>query len=128
MYCAHEILSEVLERLVIGNMINLDEIRKHMSQRDHWMLLSDNQLKQVHLTLADDVPDLVAEVERLNRLLRIAEDALGPDRTPTDRKDALMKLGKYLVENRVVLPQNGIHEDGCCKPWSECKCTPRRYA
>ncbi|MGH9391933.1 MAG: hypothetical protein ACRD1Z_20210, partial [Vicinamibacteria bacterium] len=41
-----------------------------------------------------------AEIEDLTKLLRRAEDALGPDRTPTDRKDALMHLGRHFAEKR----------------------------
>lgn len=41
------------------------------------------------------------QVRDLTALLRRAEDALGPDRTASDRRDTLMVLGKALVEKRV---------------------------
>ncbi len=37
------------------------------------------------------------QIDEVTALLRRAEDALGPDRTPQDRKDALMVLGEFLT-------------------------------
>jgi hypothetical protein len=43
------------------------------------------------------------QVGEMLKLLKRAEDALGPDRTATDRKDALLLLGKYIVDNRKAI-------------------------
>lgn len=47
--------------------MNLDEVREHMARRDLSLLLTSEARWQAYLTLADDVPDLVAEVTRLNQ-------------------------------------------------------------
>lgn len=67
------------------------------------------------------------KLRKSDRLLRVAEDALGPDRTPTDRKAALMELGKHLATSlkRVVSQQKVEH---CNSPYCingdkcECQC------
>ncbi len=51
-------------------MINLDEIRQHMNNRDHVELLTPDARRLMYLALADDVPGLVHEVEELRRFLR----------------------------------------------------------
>jgi hypothetical protein len=45
--------------------MNLDEVRKHMAHRNHAMFMTDDGKRLVYLTLADNVPGLVAEIERL---------------------------------------------------------------
>jgi hypothetical protein len=53
-------------------MVDLDGIRKHMAARDHYDLLNADARRLVYMTLADDVPDLVAEVERLREAAKLS--------------------------------------------------------
>lgn len=49
--------------------MNLDEIRKHMTARDRIALVMRPEEKDlIYMALADDVPDLVAEIERLYKV------------------------------------------------------------
>lgn len=59
--------------------------------------------------------------QELMKLLRRAEDSLGPDRTATDRKTTLMEIGKHLIEKKKCLcgchkmdAQLGQVACGCC--------------
>lgn len=48
-------------------MFDLQKIKEHMAARDHVELLAPDARASMYLALADDVPDLVAEIELLNR-------------------------------------------------------------
>lgn len=61
--------------------------------------------------------DANLQVESLTKLLRRAEDALGPDRTPTDRRETLMVLGKHFVENRDDASRGFPFGPKCGKHW-----------
>lgn len=75
--------------------MNLEEVRKHMAMRDRWLLLTEGQQAAVNMELADDVPDLVAEVEKLRKILeavKLSRSCSGFDWTELDDKikDALI--------------------------------------
>jgi hypothetical protein len=57
--------------------MNLEEVQKHMTARDRISLVMDPDKKDlIYMALADDVPDLVAEVAKLNLQLGEARKAL----------------------------------------------------
>ncbi len=45
--------------------MNLEQVKARMAFRDHWMLLDESGRAHVIQSLADDVPGLVQEIERL---------------------------------------------------------------
>lgn len=78
--------------------IDLDEIEKHMAARNHLgaTIRYGEELRQhremVYQTLADDVPDLVAEARRLRQTLRglcsYAYATTNPAFLPSEYRDA----------------------------------------
>ena len=57
-------------------MVDLDEYKRLMSERDHHALRTEDERRSTLLGLADAVPDLVEEVERLRAALDRDRDEL----------------------------------------------------
>lgn len=65
-------------------MVDLNKCKQLMSERDRHLLRDEDANRLTMLGLADAVPDLVAEVERLQHML-----SMKPDITPPVRGEAI---------------------------------------
>lgn len=81
-------------------MVDLDEYKRLMSERDHHALRTEDERRSTLLGLADAVPDLVAEVERLRAAL---------DRDRTGLAGALCKVLVEVGARRWVVSGRGSY-------------------